>query len=321
MGSGALLPLVPDDGGYPKVRFALLNGVKNYVKDLAAATPEWTELGVRPEELATPPSTRHYANATLLPTGQLIVTGGVDANGSDHHDAVKNAEVLDPEKDAWLLTSAATVPRNYHGVALLLPDGRVWTAGGSQDHEGSFCSGNVNIEPPEVKGQERTEERVEIFTPWYVGRNDRPVITDAPTSIGTFGQPFDIEIGGSQGMAVKRVLLMRAGSATHSFDGDQRAIELTILKNTPSTVTVESPFTAAAAPPGVQAMGAVGRILDARRSAADEGLQPDHLQIRLRAAVHGRRLPRLADARPPQDDHRDRGWRDSPWAALVPIAQ
>ena len=46
----------------------------------------------------------------------------------------RRRRVFDPETNDWLLTSAATVPRNYHGVALLLPDGRVWTASGSQDH-------------------------------------------------------------------------------------------------------------------------------------------------------------------------------------------
>jgi hypothetical protein len=248
--SGALLPLVPSGGGYPHMQFALLNGVKNYVKDLADPAPSWKPLSTRPDFGTPEPPTRYYANSTLLPTGQLLVTGGVNHNGSDAVDAVKKGELYDPVLDAWLLTSPATVPRNYHGVALLLPDGRIWTASGSQDHSGSVCGGNVDLVPPQCFGPEKTEERVEIFTPWYVGRDDRPVITSCPASIGTSGQPFDLAIGGSQGTAVKRVLLMRAGSVTHSFDSDQRAIELEFINHTTSTVTVKAPFTAAAAPPG-----------------------------------------------------------------------
>jgi hypothetical protein len=257
-GSGVLLPLVPSAGGYAHVRFALLNGVQNYVKDLADAAPAWTVMGTRPPEIGS--STRHYANATLLPTGQLLITGGVNHNGSDAADGVRKAELYDPDTNSWLLTAAATVPRNYHGVALLLPDGRVWTASGSQDHSGSVCAGNLDLTPPECFGPEKTEERTEIFTPWYVGRSDRPVIASCPASIGSAGQPFDIGIAASQGTAIERVMLMRAGSVTHSYDGDQRAVRLEIVSKTASAVTVKAPFTAGAAPPGDYMLFALRRI-------------------------------------------------------------
>lgn len=255
-GTGVLLPLVPSGGGYPQARFALLNGIKAWVKNLTAANPQWEQLGTRPPELGSPSPVRHFGNSTLLPTGQVIVTGGVsDHDESDAHPVLK-PEVYDPA-NGWLLTSPATVPRNYHGVALLLPDGRVWTASASQNHAGSRCG----VANPNNNNQENTEERVEIFTPWYVGRNDRPVVTSCPANINTGGSTFDIGIGGSQGTAVSRVLLIRAGSVTHSFDGDQRAIELEIVgAPTASNVKVKSPFTAAAAPPGDYMLFALRKV-------------------------------------------------------------
>ena len=241
-GSAVLLPLVPSLGGYPQMRVALLNGTNAYVKDLGQANPTWQVMGSRPNEIGA--TERNYANSTLLPTGQIFVSGGI---GPSEHDmsAVLKPEIYDPETNQWLLSSAATVPRNYHGVALLLPDGRVWTASASQDHSGSQCDVAHGCEGPE-----RTEERVEIFSPWYMGRSDRPVVTSCPGLVGADGQQFDISIGGSQGLSVGRVVLIRAGSTTHSFDTDQRLIQLDIVSKTASSVTVRSPYSPEAAPPG-----------------------------------------------------------------------
>ncbi|HSY50700.1 MAG TPA: tectonin domain-containing protein [Thermoanaerobaculia bacterium] len=242
MGTGVLLPLVPSGGGYPQMRFALLNGIKPYVKDLGAASTTWQVMGTRQPEMAS--IQRFYGNSTMLPTGQVILTGGVsDMEGSDA-TPVLNPEVYDPYTNNWLLTTPATVTRNYHGVALLLPDGRVWTASSSKNHSGSQCNGVCD-----PTGSLNTEVRVEIFTPWYVGAS-RPVITTCPANIATGGLQFNIGIGSSQGTNIGRVMLMRAGSVTHSFDTDQRAIQLDIVTKTSGSVTVKSPYVAAAAPPG-----------------------------------------------------------------------
>jgi hypothetical protein len=58
--------------------------------------------------------------------------------------------MFDPENESqgWVNLPAATVPRHYHGTALLLPDGSVWTAGGTP-------------------GPAIQENRIEIFRPSY----------------------------------------------------------------------------------------------------------------------------------------------------------
>ena len=97
-------------------RTVRVNGVQAWVKNLAG-TPAWAPLGTRPPEMAR--AVRSYANATLLPTGQVFVSGGVRPPQEHDAMAVLNAEVYDPDTNAWQMTSAATVPRNYHGVAVL----------------------------------------------------------------------------------------------------------------------------------------------------------------------------------------------------------
>ena len=251
-GTGVLLPFVPNRGAYPQARFALLNGVQAYIKDLGQSNPTWQVMGTRPAELGTPAPVRNFANSTLLPTGQVIVTGGVGPSELDS-EAVKKAEVFDPETNSWLLTAEATVARNYHGVALLMPDGRVWTASGSQDHSGSQCG-------PNCTGPEKTEERVEIFAPWYYGRSDRPVVTSCAANMVPNGTPYNVAIGSYQGEDINRVVLMRAASVTHSFDTDQRLIQLDILGKTASTVTVAGPYAAAVAPPGDYMLFALRQI-------------------------------------------------------------
>ena len=72
---------------YPQMRFAIINGVNAWVKDLGQANPTWQIMGTRPAEIGA--TERHYANSTLLPTGQIFVSGGVGPSEHDH-DALEN---------------------------------------------------------------------------------------------------------------------------------------------------------------------------------------------------------------------------------------
>ena len=46
---------------------------------------------------------------------------------------VYNAELWDPVTTNFTVMSPAEVPRNYHGIGILLPDGRVFNGGGGLD--------------------------------------------------------------------------------------------------------------------------------------------------------------------------------------------
>jgi hypothetical protein len=172
---------------------------------------------------------RRQFNATLLPDGTVLATGGTSTDGfSDRAGAVRVAEVWDPVTENWSLLASGGVSRVYHSTTLLLPDGRVLHAG----------SGDGPGLPRELNA--------EIFSPPYLFLRPRPIIADAPDAVG-YGQQFFLA-SPNAGQAV-RVTLVRPASVTHAFDQNQRFIELDFRK-TAGGVTVTGPRSNAVAPPG-----------------------------------------------------------------------
>src|SRR5262249_29996440 len=139
--ASVLLPLTPSNGYRPRV---LLCGADTaYTLDLGDFDPR--KPGPQPTWTPTKPrmlqSVRQNLSALLLPTGEVLVSGGCSGNpdGSvPDETGVQAAELYQPATGEWLLLEEAAVVRNYHSVALLMPDGRVWTAGSSRDHSQSF---------------------------------------------------------------------------------------------------------------------------------------------------------------------------------------
>ena len=48
----------------------------------------------------------------------------------DDTGSILTAEIWNPTTGKWRVAADASVPRNYHSLALLMPDGRVLSAGG-----------------------------------------------------------------------------------------------------------------------------------------------------------------------------------------------
>ena len=95
------------------------------VIDLNQALPTW--LSVASMAIA-----RRQANATILPDGKVLVTGGTSGPGFNNTTTpVFEAEMWDPTTGAWSSLASAQIPRLYHSVAVLLPDGRIFSAGGN----------------------------------------------------------------------------------------------------------------------------------------------------------------------------------------------
>jgi hypothetical protein len=121
--------------------------------------------------------------------------------------------------------AAQRVQRTYHSTAVLLPDGRVLSAGSD------FGPG---------------QETVEIYSPPYLFRGSRPSIASAPPSV-PYGESFRIET--PEASEISRVALIRPGSTTHAVDFDQRYVDLTFAE-TSGAVEAVAPSSPAAAPPG-----------------------------------------------------------------------
>jgi hypothetical protein len=170
---------------------------------------------------------RKHAAPVLLPTGEIVIFGG-NLQQSDYNGATLHPEAFDPVTESWTVWAAATVPRMYHQVALLLHDGRVWTAG---------TTPNIS----------QIEERIEIFNPWYVAET-RPTIVGDPI-VGTYGETITIDT--PDAASISKVSLLKVSSTTHHYNTDQRLIWLQILSKTANTVVVKAPINSRLAPPGM----------------------------------------------------------------------
>ena len=105
---------------------------------------------------------RAFHNTTLLPDGTVLVNGGgTTLDGYNVTKSVFAAELWSPATETWQTLASAQVPRLYHS-SLLLPDGRVLTAGSGND------------------GPAVNQTRAEIFSPPYLFKGARPAVTAAP---------------------------------------------------------------------------------------------------------------------------------------------
>jgi hypothetical protein len=195
------------------------------ILDTSEASPAWRYTG----SLTKP---RLLANLVTLPDGKLLILGGGAA--MRYTNPVTVPEMYDPGAGTWTPMAAQQANRMYHATALLLPDGRVLSAG--QDNGPLANYG-------------------EIFSPPYLFRGARPTITAAPTAAG-YGQTLTITTPDAGGIAT--VTVIRAASVTHQIDTDQRSIPLTFTASAGS-LTAKLPANAALVPPGYYLLFIVNR--------------------------------------------------------------
>lgn len=187
------------------------------VIDFAKPNPSWERTGSMHRA-------RLYHELVLLADGTVLAVGGAMI-GLLYAGAVQEAELYDPATGRWTLMARQVAPRPYHSTALLLPDGRVLSAG-------SDFGPLANT--------------VELYSPPYLFRGPRPRITSAPDSIG-YGRSFRIRTPSPE--AIARVALIRPGAVTHSVDFDQRFVDLGFGPGTEG-LTARAPGSANLAPPG-----------------------------------------------------------------------
>jgi galactose oxidase len=73
---------------------------------------------------------RALINSVVLPNGEVVVIGGQSSVALFSDDnAVLEAEIWNPSTETFRTLSRMQVARNYHAVAILLKNGRVWVAG------------------------------------------------------------------------------------------------------------------------------------------------------------------------------------------------
>ena len=191
---------------------------------------------------------RRQHNATLLPDGTVLVTGGtqgVGFNDLTSGQPVREAELWDPATERWTVLAAESVDRCYHSTAILLPDATVLSAGG-----GEFDIGNHTPNPPKD-----THLNAQIFRPPYLFRGARPEITAAPTTI-SYGETFVVETAAPE--EIGNVTMVRLASVTHTDNMNQR-INFLAFEVSAGGVRVTSPGRPAICPPGHYMLFALNR--------------------------------------------------------------
>ena len=225
-GSSFLLPL--NNTTADRGRVMIVGGQSNYLLP-ATATAEMIDFN---QGTATAPVFRSTASMNIarvfalpimLPNGKLVLFGGA---ARDPDEYIHTPEVFDPVSETWSTLPDANVSRTYHSAALLLPDGRVWTASGTPDRS-------------------TWEHRVEFYNPPYFYAS-RPQISGRVTT-GPYGGTMRIPTTSSN---ITKVSLMTLGSNTHHYDSNMRLVWLQITSTDSSGITVSAPINASVAPPG-----------------------------------------------------------------------
>jgi hypothetical protein len=197
--------------------------------DLNAGTPTWQNVA----PMSVP---RRHLNSTILPDGQVLITGGTSGGGFVNINeglAEKAAEMWNPSTKEWTTLASNSVMRVYHSVSILLPDGTVLHGA-----SGNAMAGAVPV--PD-------ENNHEIFSPPYLFKGARPTITSAPPASVGYGQSFTITTPNAA--QVTTVRWIHIGTVTHAFDFGQRANTLTFTP-TETGVSVTAPSGPNLAPPG-----------------------------------------------------------------------
>jgi FtsP/CotA-like multicopper oxidase with cupredoxin domain len=199
----AVLLLQP---AYPFVQALVVGGGKDpesattfQMINLSALAPKWGPPVTLPDGLS-----RVNVNLVALPDGTVFMSGGRPLDGTPPHGG--SCWIYDPVLMTWQECDALANKRGYHSVAVLLPDGRVATAGNECPADSTY----------------------EVFSPPYLFAPDgtlapRPQITSLPTQVH-HGHEFSIQTPSASTIA--KVVLVRPMAVTHQTDSEQRVVQL-----------------------------------------------------------------------------------------------
>ncbi|PYM10898.1 MAG: hypothetical protein DME18_15405, partial [Verrucomicrobia bacterium] len=173
-----------------------------YTVDVRSGTPVVTST-------ASMNFARQFANAVVLPNGQVMVIGG-NTSGLKFNDtgSILTPEIWNPATGQWRAAADASVPRNYHSIALLLPDGRILSGGGG------------------LGGNSADHRDAQIYTPPNLFNPDgslatRPVLNTVPPSVGV-GTRFTV----SATPGLRKFAFIKMSAITHCVNTDLRYLSL-----------------------------------------------------------------------------------------------
>lgn len=269
-----MLPLKPNaQGRYTQAEFLSAGGIYGVTPGTYFAHPFSTittvttagEMAMTSRDTGDLNNNRWYSTGVLLPDGEVFAVSGASSDevvGPGTGMPVTQAEIFDPETEQWRAVASQHHARTYHNTAMLLPDGSVLVGGHAPIP--TLYGAHMTLPGALFSPNEGRDPTFEIYKPWYFER-DRPEIVNVPSRVG-YRTMFNVTVDGDSS-DIESVVLVRNPSITHLIDGDQRSVELPIVKRRGHMLTVAGPPNGAVAPPGPY-------ILFVNRRAADGALVP-----------------------------------------------
>ena len=179
------------------------------VSDAAILTIENEDVTVTP--IAPMQFARKFHNPVVLPNGEVFIVGG-NTSGEKFQDdqSVLTTELWNAQSKTFRTAADSSIPRNYHSVALLMIDGRVFSAGGGLC---GTCKTN--------------HQDAQIYSPPYLFDKTgqpavRPVILEAPERASE-GQAITVRTD----HPISQFALIKTSSTTHGTNTDQRFLPIT----------------------------------------------------------------------------------------------
>ncbi|KAK5693080.1 hypothetical protein LTR97_010556 [Elasticomyces elasticus] len=223
--------IVSQDGGPPTNRTEII--------DLNDGNPQW-----KPAMHMI--FSRRQHNATTLPDGTVLVTGGTQLGGFNNLGTggpVHTAELWNPPdgtsaEGSWTAMADETSDRCYHSVALLLPSGEVLSAGSGEG------GGPAVPDPPKCN-----LTNAQLYRPPYLSKGKQPIISGVPQDWTVkYGQVSSVTV--EQGESIARVSWIRLGSVTHGMNMNQALWNQKLEPARSGKFDMQAPDNRNVAPPG-----------------------------------------------------------------------
>jgi hypothetical protein len=225
---------------------------------------------------------RYWGTSVALPPSfeKIMIFGGV--NRSETSFSTDTAEIIDlsDSNPQWRYTNSMFYPRMHVNV-VILPDGKVFVAGGmedmdhtipvyasemfdpvteqwtllpAQDSVRSYHSTSVLLPDARVMWLGayadtggNNDNTAQIYSPAYLFKGYRPTLTSAPDEVD-YGDGFSVST--PDAATIASVVMIRPSATTHSVNMEQRFVPLSFSQVDGNTLQVSAPTNPNEAPPG-----------------------------------------------------------------------
>lgn len=225
---------------------------------------------------------RYWGTSVALPPSQekIMILGGLDRSATNF--ATETVEIIDLSQanPQWRYSNPMHNPRMHLNV-VLLPNGKVFVAGGTEDEAENVPVYDSEMFDPETEQWTilprqasvrtyhstslllpdgrvmwlgaytdtggNTDNTAQIYSPAYLFQGYRPTLVSAPES-ADYGE--SITITTPDAPTIASVVLIRPSATTHAVNMEQRYVPVDFTQVDANTLQVSTPTNPNEAPPG-----------------------------------------------------------------------